>query len=510
MNERSRAQGAGADGRARRAGFAACASLATALALLAAGAGCRESESSGPAVPPLIVVGVDGLEWDLVLRFAADGDLPNLAGLARTGHAARLETLELTLSPIIWTTIATGKGPEKHGITGFSYRDATGPHLYGSVHRRSKAIWNLLSERGSTAHVFGWWCTFPVEEISGRMVAQTATRGQIDISRGDVIWKGSYLAGLPMQVHPEEFTATMDRLAGDLALQADGDADPFAAAFGTVAPARLTSLTSKLWGVVKGAFYADVLFQSAAVETLREGEPYDAMLVYLGVVDVASHMFWRHFEPELFADRPPPAEVEDFGDVIRDSYRFVDRSIGELRALAPDADLLVVSDHGFHAVNEEREFDSASGRVDSGHHLDAPAGVLIAAGRSFRPRPLPEGATKRDLPAAGRVGDLLPTLLVRAGLPYGEDMDGRPLQHLLDEELLRERPVTRVGSWEDEAWRSARLEALRRYPAFEQRFQEALADMEGKNLDLLRALGYVGHGLNEPEPDPPDRGDRGK
>jgi hypothetical protein len=89
-------------------------------------------------------------------------------------------------------------------------------------------------------------------------------------------------------------------------------------------------------------------------------------------------------------------------------------------------------------------------------------------------------------------------------------MDGRPMEHLLDEDLLAERPVTSVGSWEDEAWRSARLEALRQYPAFEQRFQKALGAMDRTNLELLRALGYVGDGLNDPESDPPDRGDRGK
>jgi hypothetical protein len=145
---------------------------------------CRSAARKGP---PLVVVGVDGLEWRLVLQFAQQGVLPNLTKLMGEGYAGRLETLEPTLSPVIWTTIATGKKPEQHGITDFFFTDAAGErHLFTSVHRRSKAFWNILSEAGQTCHVDGWWCTWPAEPLDhgGSMVAQTTTRAQINYRNG--------------------------------------------------------------------------------------------------------------------------------------------------------------------------------------------------------------------------------------------------------------------------------------------------------------------------------------
>jgi hypothetical protein len=501
----------------RRAG-AMLARVAAALgfALALGNGGCRREASRAR---PLVLVGVDGLEWDLLLRFAAEakesagGGLPNLMALAHEGLAAKLDTLDPTLSPVIWTTIVTGKRLEKHGIKGFSYFDPPPPgapsgapegeaHLFTSVHRKSKAFWNVLSDAGQRSGVFGWWCTFPAEEIEGEMVAQTSTRAQIDFGEGGRIWKGNYLAGLPKQTWPEELAGRMDARARALADEAGGDADPFRKCFGS--PAHpLSPLHETLWASVRSAFYADVLFERAALDFLDEKRPYDALLVYFGVTDVASHLFWRHLEPERYDHPPTQDELADFGHVIRDAYRSVDAAIGELRRRAPDADFLVISDHGFGGVNFHETFPADGPRHESGHHMNSPAGVLIAAGPGFRRSPLRDGATKEELKSVGRVEELLPTLLVRAGLPYGEDMDGRPMRGLLSEELLRERPIRSVESHEDAAWRRARQDALAHWPEFERRFESALRSMDDAQLKQLMKLGYVGPGLNDPPPPPP-------
>ncbi len=476
------------------------------LALVAATTGCGV-EPAAVVARPLILIGVDGLEWELLLRFAGEEQLPNLSALAKDGLAAKLDTLEETLSPLIWTTIATGKRPEKHGITAFSFEDESGTaFLFTSLHRKSKALWNLFTDAGLTTDVFGWWCTFPAEEIQGEMVAQTSTRAQIDIASGSRIWKGNYLAGLPRQTWPDELSARMDAHARALAEQVIAGADPAAAAFGKPAHA-VSKLDERLFGLVRSAFYADVLFREAALDVLKEKRPFDALLVYFGVVDVASHLFWRPMEPQKY-DHPPSAEsIADFGRVIRDSYRWVDEAIGEIRRLAPDADLLVVSDHGFYAASLHDEFKDDGPRHDSGKHTQSPPGVLIAAGPGFRRDPLPPGATADELKTIGRVEDLLPTLLARAGLPYGEDMDGRPLRRLLADEVLRAHPIGSVKSHEDDAWRVSREEALARFRDFERNFETLLRQMDEKNLETLRALGYTGAGLNEagPEDDPPPK-----
>ena len=64
----------------------------------------------------VLLIGLDGAEWDRIDPLIAQGELPNLARLKRDGVHGPLESFEPILSPIIWTSIATGKTPEKHGI----------------------------------------------------------------------------------------------------------------------------------------------------------------------------------------------------------------------------------------------------------------------------------------------------------------------------------------------------------------------------------------------------------
>jgi predicted AlkP superfamily phosphohydrolase/phosphomutase len=132
------------------------------------------TQAEAPGRVRTLLFAVDGLEWSVLLPLARAGHMPTLAGLMERGQFGRLTTTEPTFSPVIWTTIATGRGPDAHGITSFEKR---GPgrsrSLFTSWDRRTKAFWNILSASGHRVDVVGWWLTHPVEEISGVMVAQT-------------------------------------------------------------------------------------------------------------------------------------------------------------------------------------------------------------------------------------------------------------------------------------------------------------------------------------------------
>lgn len=502
-----------ARGRAR-----AAARLAAAL-LLGVVASCGDSGTVAPdggagggarAAPPasgqrpLIVVGADGLEWELLLQFFAKGALPNLAALAQEGCAGELATLDITLSPIIWTTVVTGKLPGDHGIKGFTYRGGDDlPHLFLSMHRQSKALWNLYDEAGLATEVVGWWCTYPVEPIRGGMVAQTSTRAQADISDGGKLWKGSYLAGVQNQVWPEERAARMDAHAQQLFEAIEARRDPYVERFGP-APAPERKLPTQLWSVLRTAHYADLLFTAAALDVVDAPQRPDALLLYLGSVDVASHMFWRYFEPAAFDDRPNEADVARFGGMIETAYRFIDATVGELRRRAPEADFLLLSDHGFHAVARKEAFpDERVGRADSGNHQDAPPGVFLAAGPCWKKQPLKSGATRGDVAAIGRVEDVLPTLLVRAGLPYAKDGAGKPLLHVLSAEARAAHPLRSVATHDDPEWKRKRAELLQKIPAFERHFEAELRSVDGKNLELLKQLGYTDDGGFDLPTEPP-------
>src|SRR5258705_1023451 len=80
------------------------------LVRLLAGAGPR---------PHVVVVSVNGMEWDILRPLLLRGDLPNLAKLIQKGVYGKLQTLSAPNCPKVYTTIATSTPPEENGITGF-------------------------------------------------------------------------------------------------------------------------------------------------------------------------------------------------------------------------------------------------------------------------------------------------------------------------------------------------------------------------------------------------------
>src|SRR5262249_7169848 len=82
--------------------------------------------ASAPPTPPrpaksrnLLVLGLDGADWGIARPLMDSGRMPNLARLVREGASAKLRTITPALSPVVWTSIATGKLPTKHGILDF-------------------------------------------------------------------------------------------------------------------------------------------------------------------------------------------------------------------------------------------------------------------------------------------------------------------------------------------------------------------------------------------------------
>ena len=73
------------------------------------------------ASTPIIVMGVDGLDWRVILPMLKEGRLPNLAGLMERGSYGYLDTCIPTFSPVVWTSVATGKVRQKHGIRHFVF-----------------------------------------------------------------------------------------------------------------------------------------------------------------------------------------------------------------------------------------------------------------------------------------------------------------------------------------------------------------------------------------------------
>ena len=74
-------------------------------------------------VRKVIVLGLDGLDPVLAERLMDEGKLPHLAELRKSGSYQRLRTTFPALSPVAWSTFATGVSPAKHNIFDFLDRD---------------------------------------------------------------------------------------------------------------------------------------------------------------------------------------------------------------------------------------------------------------------------------------------------------------------------------------------------------------------------------------------------
>lgn len=448
-------------------------------------AGCRTDDDNAvypAALHPVVLIGIDGLEWRTVLRMAANGDLPALQALMRDGTFGELEVTKPTLSPIIWTSIATGVTSRKHGIRGFVHGDqkasdeSGGPaRLYTSNDRRVKAFWNILSDAGRRVHTIGWWLTYPVESVNGVMVAQVNTVTPQMRRAGQGIWKGHLVEGLGGQIHPPAREAGLLATIPEVAAETPSLVQKI---FGTPSAnaARLPAamLEQSVW-----AFRSDALYQRVSLQVLKEDRPFDLFAVYFGGADVVGHRFWRHAYPELYRHPPDEAEKQAFGHVVEAYYRYLDDVIASLLAAAPsDANVLVVSDHGMTAVRRTARFRRPA---LSGGHLSGPAAVLIAAGPDFRRSGVDVAQLgPKDLSRVGSILDVTPTILALLGLPVGRDMDGDVMRSLFLPALLVRQPVRYVRAHTEGSWFDRRPKP----PIFPE-----VGDTE--RLEQLRALGYL-------------------
>ena len=446
--------------------------------------GCSKEPATVPADArrPLIFIAADGLEWSVMEPLINAGKLPTLARLMASGSYGYLESMDPTYSPVVWTSIATGKRPAEHGIEHFVYNEGGTQRYYTSGHRKTKAFWNILSDFGLTTHVLGWWMTYPAETIHGVMVAQTNTTGVLDDPKR-ALWKGSLLRGVEGQVTPaERQNEVMDVLE-----ETEASFDSLAVAiFGGAATASMSPFTKLMWDQSRWSFRADAVYVSVAERLLADKEPFDVLAVYVGGPDVAGHRFWRYANPQDFYSPPSAEEIASFGRVIDDYYIHLDRTIDALLRAAPTGTSIVItSDHGMHTVNPRGAFspDDAPENWNSGNHLDAPPGVWIAAGPGFvDATPGDSLATpfaRSALRDVGDVFDVLPTLLALKGIPVARDFVGTLMENVIETSWLEAHPVRTIETHDDQAFEAARAARMRE------------AADQAERLEQLKSLGYI-------------------
>ena len=123
--------------------------------------------------------------------------------------------------PRIWNTIATGKVPEKHGITSFARKNQDESHLFLSTDRKVHALWNIASEAGMTVGVVNWWNTYPPARIDGVMVSDHILATEIE-GRRKMMGAESVPTGALVFPESSVIDVEVDTRGAQVALTVDG------------------------------------------------------------------------------------------------------------------------------------------------------------------------------------------------------------------------------------------------------------------------------------------------
>lgn len=381
--------------------------------------------------PKVLLIGWDAADWKVITPLADAGKMPNVRRLIENGATGPIATLHPPLSPMLWTSIATGKRPFKHGIHGFTEptADGLGIQPVTNLSRRTKALWNILTRNGLRSAVIGWWPSHPAEPIDGVMVSDHYQRASQPLDKGwpllnNAVHPPELAATLAdLRMHPDLLTAEMVEPFIPLAREIDQERD-----------GRLAACMKTLGECLSIHAAATWLLD----HPLPDGKPWDLFAVYYDAIDHFCHGFMRYHPPRQswVGER----DFELYSNVVNRAYQFHDEMLGVLLRKAgyfdPDQNVTVilVSDHGFHPDHLR---PSAIPEIPAGpaiEHRDF--GILAIGGPGIRENLVIHGAS---------VLDVTPTILTLFDLPVGEDMDGR----VLTQAFVREPELRTIASWDE-------------------------------------------------------------
>ena len=99
----------------------------------------------------VLVIGWDAADWRVINPLLDEGKMPGLQSMVDNGVIAQpRDALSAAVADGMWTSIATGKRPFRHGILGFTEptQDGSGVQPVSVLSRRGKAVWNILNQGG--------------------------------------------------------------------------------------------------------------------------------------------------------------------------------------------------------------------------------------------------------------------------------------------------------------------------------------------------------------------------
>ena len=404
----------------------------------------------------LLLIGWDAADWKIIGPLLAKGQMPALKKLIDKGVYGNMSTMNPPYSPMLWSTVATGKTPDKHGVLGFielhPEKQAIRPVTVTS--RKSKALWNIFHHEGLKSNIVGWWPSFPAEPINGVVVSDKFQKNlkpnlrNQDLPEGTVFPQKIAEELKDLRFFPDEITEA--HILPFIPKAAEMDMED--------------EKTKKRLNAFAKVLAENTSVHAAATRLMRTTE-WDFMAVYYDMIDHFCHGFMKFHPPKL--PQIPQKLYNYYNQVIVGAYRFQDMMLERMIDLADkNTSIIVMSDHGYESSNKRI--------LKMPKYPAAPAlehrrfGMFVASG---------PGIKKNEKVYGLSLIDVAPTILHYYGLPIGKDMDGKPMLEIFE----KPKKPNYIESWENVNGDFATHTSISG--------EDALSDQDA--MEQLMELGYI-------------------
>lgn len=272
----------------------------------------------------ILVIGLDGATFDLILPWAKEGKLPHLSRLIQGGTSGPLMSTFPPLTGPAWISFMTGKQPAHHSIIEF-FRRQNGTYrqvLNNRLDVDGKTLWKHLSDGGKTVGVMGIPMTYPPEQVNGFMITGLLTPpGRRDFT------------------YPPELLGELEEQLGSYHLRLDEKYRP-----------------NNPYPFIK-ELYDNLENNTQAALYLLNHKEWDFFMVHFYGTDRVQHEFWHLLDPS----HPDynAKELDQLGNVIEDFFKKIDETVGKLlQAVGEDTIVVVMSDHGFGPIYKFINFNN--------------------------------------------------------------------------------------------------------------------------------------------------------
>jgi predicted AlkP superfamily phosphohydrolase/phosphomutase len=379
----------------------------------------RAQEQSAPkARPRVIVLGVNGMELDIIRPLLLRAQMPNLSHVVEKGAYGKLRTVPAPNCPRVYSTLFTSTDPEEHGVTGFLVGGITA----NTNMLKEEPIWSFLSKSGVTVGMANVPATFPVMPLNGYMISGMLTRGKNCEDGVLCAPKLSEVMGGDA-VYPKSMQAELLKNVGDFYI--DCERMPSAADLKGHEATVIEQWLNKVQ-VIRDQ-------QTKLFDYLLTNHPTDFTFMVQSCEDRTGHWLYP-ITPFNAGYNPSINGVRQ--DAFPSQYIAFDKVLGTvLKHVDANTYLFIISDHGIKPLREFEEKDPHA-------HMDHEKTTPVIAKHDFADGDDVPGSVfamgpgiKNDFRLMGlgaSVYDIAPTILHIYGVEQPKQMHGRVLTEIFE------------------------------------------------------------------------------